>query len=61
VSQYDPADALASCARFLQAHGWAPGIGREQKRCVIGSYNCSTSYVETVLALASLRPQGAGR
>jgi membrane-bound lytic murein transglycosylase B len=57
VSLYDPADAVASCARYLQAHGWAAGIDREQKRRVIWAYNHSTPYIDTVLALASELPQ----
>ena len=57
VSLYDPADAVASCARYLQAHGWAAGIDREQKRRVIWAYNRSTPYIDTVLALASQLPQ----
>jgi membrane-bound lytic murein transglycosylase B len=59
VSLYDPADAVASCARFLQAHGWATGIGREQKRRVIWAYNRSTPYIDAVLGLAGQLPQPA--
>ena len=57
VSLYDPADAVASCARYLQAHGWATGIGREQKRRVIWAYNRSTPYIDAVLGLAGQLPQ----
>ena len=57
VSLYDPADAVASCASYLQAHGWAAGIDREQRRRVIWAYNHSTPYIDTVLALANLLPQ----
>ena len=57
VSLYDPADAVASCARYLQAHGWAAGIDREHRRRVIWAYNRSTPYIDTVLALASQLPQ----
>jgi len=57
VSLYDPADAVASCARYLQAHGWAAGIGREQKRRVIWAYNRSTPYIDAVLGLAGQLPQ----
>ena len=59
VSLYDPTDAVASCARFLQAHGWASGIGREQKRRVIWAYNRSTPYIDAVLGLAGQLPQPA--
>lgn len=57
VSLYDPADAVASCARYLQAHGWETGIGREQKRRVIWAYNRSTAYIDAVLAVAGQLPQ----
>jgi membrane-bound lytic murein transglycosylase B len=57
VSLYDPTDAIASCARFLQGHGWTAGIDREQRRGVIWRYNRSVPYVDTVLELASLLPR----
>jgi len=52
VSLYDPADAAASCARFLASHGWKPGLTRGQQRQVIWHYNRSDAYIDTVLALA---------
>jgi membrane-bound lytic murein transglycosylase B len=57
VSLYDPEDAVASCARYLQANGWQPGIDRAAKRRVIWTYNRSTPYIDTVLALADRLPQ----
>jgi membrane-bound lytic murein transglycosylase B len=57
VSLYDPADAVASCARYLQAHGWKAGIDREERRRVIWAYNHSGPYIDTVLALAGRLPQ----
>jgi membrane-bound lytic murein transglycosylase B len=57
VSLYDPEDAVASCARYLQGNGWRPGIDRAQKRRVIWTYNRSTPYIDTVLALADRLPQ----
>jgi membrane-bound lytic murein transglycosylase B len=60
VSLYEPADAAASCARFLASYGWRPGIGFEQKRQVIWHYNRSDAYIDTVLALAAhIRSSGA--
>jgi len=56
VSLYDPEDAVASCARYLQASGWQPGIDRAQRRRVIWAYNRSTPYIDTVLALADRLP-----
>jgi membrane-bound lytic murein transglycosylase B len=57
VSLYEPADAVASCARYLRAHGWTTGIGWEQKRRVIWAYNRSTPYIDAVLGLAAELPQ----
>ncbi len=53
VSLYDHADAIASCATYLQAHGWRPGLDLSERRSVIWSYNRSTAYIDTVLALAN--------
>jgi len=53
ISLYDPADAAASCARFLASYGWKPGIQTEKKRQVIWHYNRSDAYIDTVLALAA--------
>ena len=52
VSLYDPADAAASCARFLASYGWKPGLSRARKREIIWNYNRSDAYIDTVLALA---------
>jgi membrane-bound lytic murein transglycosylase B len=52
VSLYDPADAILSCARYLQANGWRPGLSRAERRRVIWSYNHSDAYIDTVLAIA---------
>lgn len=56
VSLYDPEDAVASCARYLQGNGWQPGIDRAERRRVIWSYNRSSPYIDTVLALADRLP-----
>jgi len=53
ISLYDPADAAASAARYLAAHGWRPGLSRTQQRQVIWHYNHSDAYVDTVLNLAT--------
>jgi membrane-bound lytic murein transglycosylase B len=57
VSLYDADDAIASCARYLQGNGWRPGIDRAQKRRVVWTYNRSTPYIDTILALADRLPQ----
>jgi membrane-bound lytic murein transglycosylase B len=52
VRLYEPADAAASCARFLASYGWKPGISREKRRQIIWHYNRSDAYIDTVLGLA---------
>jgi peptidoglycan lytic transglycosylase B len=60
VSLYEPADAAASCARFLASYGWKPGIDFAHKRQVIWHYNRSDAYIDTVLMLAArIRSSGA--
>ncbi|HEV7732735.1 MAG TPA: lytic murein transglycosylase [Candidatus Binatia bacterium] len=53
VSLYDPDDAIFSCAKYLSAHGWKPGITYEEQRRVIWDYNHSDAYIDAVLGLAS--------
>ncbi len=53
VDLYEMDDAAASTARFLEAHGWRPGLTRAQQRAVIWSYNRSDAYIDTVLKLAA--------
>jgi membrane-bound lytic murein transglycosylase B len=52
VSLYQPADAIASCARYLQEYGWRDGISRTAQRNVIWGYNRSDAYIDTVLWVA---------
>ncbi|HJQ84913.1 MAG TPA: lytic murein transglycosylase [Candidatus Binatia bacterium] len=52
VDLYDPADAAASCANYLAAHGWRGAMSEADRRAVIWHYNRSAAYVETVLTLA---------
>jgi len=60
VSLYDPADAIASTARYLVGHGWRSGLSRSERRQVIWHYNRSDAYIDTVLTLAD-RIDGTGR
>jgi membrane-bound lytic murein transglycosylase B len=53
VSLYDPADAAASCARYLARHGWRSGLAGAERRAVIWQYNHSGAYVDAVLTLAA--------
>jgi membrane-bound lytic murein transglycosylase B len=51
VSMYEPADAIASAANYLVAHGWRSDLTRAEKRRVLWSYNRSDAYIDTVLTL----------
>jgi membrane-bound lytic murein transglycosylase B len=53
IDLFEIEDAAASTARFLEAHGWRPGLTRAQQREVIWSYNRSDAYIDAVLALAA--------
>lgn len=48
-----PADAAASCARYLVHHGWRATQSVAQRRTVIWQYNHSDAYVDTILTLAA--------
>lgn len=52
VSLYEPADAIASAANYLAAHGWSPGISTREQRRALWAYNRSDAYIDTVLHLA---------
>jgi membrane-bound lytic murein transglycosylase B len=45
-------DALHSIANYLRGHGWREGLDREGQHRVIFAYNHSTTYANTVLAVA---------
>ncbi len=52
VDLFDPADALASMANYLQFYGWRPDIPKKGQIRVIKHYNHSTPYAKTVLKVA---------
>jgi membrane-bound lytic murein transglycosylase B len=52
ISLYEPADAIASAANYLVAHGWKQGITPSDERRVLWHYNRSDAYIDTVLYLA---------
>ena len=52
IDPYDVADAAASCANFLAAHGWQANLSERARRTVLWQYNRSDAYVDTVLRLA---------
>jgi len=47
------ADAIHSVAEYLAAHGWRPGLSRQEQYRVVHTYNHSQPYVDTVLDLAA--------
>jgi membrane-bound lytic murein transglycosylase B len=52
INLFSKTDALHSIANYLRGHGWRPGMDRDGKHNVIFSYNHSTVYANTVLAVA---------
>jgi membrane-bound lytic murein transglycosylase B len=52
INLFAKTDALHSIANYLRGHGWRPGMDRDGKHQVIFSYNHSTVYANTVLAIA---------
>jgi membrane-bound lytic murein transglycosylase B len=52
VDPFTKTDALHSIANYLRGHGWRSGMDRDGKHRVIFSYNHSTVYANTVLAVA---------
>ena len=61
VDPYDVADAAASCANYLAAHGWQGNLSERARRAVIWQYNRSDAYVDTVLRLARAVDVRGGR
>lgn len=52
IDLFDHADAIASIANYLKQHGWEPGLDKKRAKKVIYSYNHSSYYVDTILAIA---------
>ncbi len=52
VDLFDPADAIASMANYLQYYGWRPDLRKKSQIRVIKHYNHSTPYAKTVLEVA---------
>lgn len=45
-------DAIVSVAHYLQQHGWKPGLSAAACREVLWTYNHSSAYVDTIMAVA---------
>ncbi len=52
VLLHDLDDAVLSAGRYLQHHGWRPGLNEAGQRAVIRRYNHSRPYVAAVMGLA---------
>lgn len=62
IDPFAKPDALHSIANYLHGHGWREGLAREDQHRLIFSYNNSTIYANTVLAVADkLRERRLGR
>lgn len=58
VDLFHVPDAVASLSNYLARHGWKPGISRAQQHKVLMTYNRSTVYANTILALSDLVQKG---
>lgn len=54
VDLFSAPDAIASLANYLAKHGWKRGISREKQHKLLMTYNHSTTYANTIMALADL-------
>lgn len=54
VDLFDIPDAVASLACYLARHGWRSGLPRERQHKLLMTYNHSTVYANTILALADV-------
>lgn len=52
IDPFAKADALHSIANYLRGHGWREGMDRNEQHRTIFSYNHSTVYANTVMAVA---------
>jgi len=52
IHLHDRYDAIVSVANYLKAHGWKPGLTKEEMMKVLFRYNRSRLYGETVLKCA---------
>lgn len=59
VDLFHVPDAVASLSNYLARHGWKSGMGKAQQHKVLMTYNRSTVYANTILALADLVQKGA--
>ncbi len=53
IDLFQPADAIMSIARYLQALGWSQASTNAEREKIIYEYNHSRPYVETILGIAA--------
>lgn len=54
VDLFTDSDSIASLARYLERHGWRKGMNDSEKHKLLMTYNHSTVYANTILALSKL-------
>lgn len=54
VDLFTPADAIASLGNYLAKHGWKAGLGSARQHKLLMTYNHSTVYANTIMALSQL-------
>lgn len=52
VNLFHAQDAMHSLANYLKYHGWKPGLSRAKQTKVLRHYNNSSTYANTILAVA---------
>jgi membrane-bound lytic murein transglycosylase B len=52
IDLFAKSDALHSIANYLRQHGWRKEMDRKSQHSIILTYNHSTVYANTVLAVA---------
>lgn len=52
VNLFHVQDAIHSLANYLKYHGWKPGLSRAKQCRVLRHYNNSSTYANTILAVA---------
>lgn len=54
VDLFNPPDAIFSLANYLAKHGWKAGLSENRQHQLLMTYNHSTVYANTILALSKL-------
>lgn len=54
VDLFTPSDAISSLAYYLYKHGWKANLSRSRQHALLMTYNHSSIYANTILALSDL-------